>query len=291
MADKRISELTTVVTTANDADYVAVDGTGGTDATKRILVNDFESQIRNGLSDAELAILDGATLSTSELNVLDGITASTGELNILNGATITVSELNVLDGITATTVEINKLDGFTGTTTELNTLDGITATTDELNKLDGFTGDYEDLNYAESLNDTGVSESEFEELKGVTEPLSGLNQALEQNNVKVTATNYTATRAGYYALDTASNVINVSLPITTQLNAGAPMLFVNTAGTNNAIISCDPLDLFSFMKDSGTQSTGTTITLSGQGSCVYIIPSGSTNRYLLILGGFGATIS
>ena len=50
------------------------------------------------LTDTEVQILDGATVSTTELNTLDGI-----------NSTLTASELNVLDGITASTAELNQL--------------------------------------------------------------------------------------------------------------------------------------------------------------------------------------
>lgn len=79
------------------------------------------------LTQAEVQILDGATVSTSELNLLDGVTATTNELNILDGVTATASELNILDGVTATATEINLLDGVTATTTELNYVDGVTS--------------------------------------------------------------------------------------------------------------------------------------------------------------------
>jgi len=68
------------------------------------------------LTSTEVAILDGATVSTSELNILDGVTSSTSELNILDGVTSTASELNVLDGITSTTTELNLMDGGTSAT-------------------------------------------------------------------------------------------------------------------------------------------------------------------------------
>ena len=55
------------------------------------------------LTEAEIQILDGATLSTSELNVLDGITSSTSELNVLDGITSTTTELNLMDGGTSAT--------------------------------------------------------------------------------------------------------------------------------------------------------------------------------------------
>ena len=76
------------------------------------------------LSEAEVQILDGATVTTTELNILDGVTATTAELNIMDGVTSTTAELNILDGVTATTAEINLLDGATSaTSTTLATAD------------------------------------------------------------------------------------------------------------------------------------------------------------------------
>ena len=91
------------------------------------------------LTSTEIAILDGATVSTAELNILDGVTATASELNILDGVTATASELNILDGVTSTTSELNILDGVTSTASELNILDGVTATTAEINLIDGGT--------------------------------------------------------------------------------------------------------------------------------------------------------
>jgi hypothetical protein len=116
------------------------------------------------LTQTEVEILDGATVSTAELNVLDGVTATTGELNILDGVTSTATELNILDGVTATTAEINYVDGVTSNVqtqvdakqpldADLTTLAGmqgatasilaggtaLTSTLTELNQLDGKT--------------------------------------------------------------------------------------------------------------------------------------------------------
>jgi len=91
------------------------------------------------LTEAEIQILDGATVSTAELNILDGVTASTSEINILDGVTATTSELNIMDGVTASTSELNIMDGVTATTSELNIMDGVTATTSEINLIDGGT--------------------------------------------------------------------------------------------------------------------------------------------------------
>ena len=57
-----------------------------------------------------------AALTEAEIQILDGATVTTAELNILDGVTSTASELNILDGVTATTAEINLLDGATSAT-------------------------------------------------------------------------------------------------------------------------------------------------------------------------------
>jgi hypothetical protein len=63
----------------------------------------------------------------------------------------------------------------TSTGAELNILDGVTSTTTEINKLDGFTGDVNDLNYAKDLRATGVTDSEFDILDGLTATTAELN--------------------------------------------------------------------------------------------------------------------
>ena len=123
------------------------------------------------LTNTEVQILDGATVTTAQLNRLDATSSVQTQLNnkqpldadltalsscqsgaaaalalltstevaILDGATVTTAELNVLDGITSTVSELNILDGVTSTASEINVLDGITSTTAELNIVDGNT--------------------------------------------------------------------------------------------------------------------------------------------------------
>jgi hypothetical protein len=55
------------------------------------------------LTEAEIQILDGATVTTAELNILDGVTSTSSELNILDGVTATTAEINLLDGATSAT--------------------------------------------------------------------------------------------------------------------------------------------------------------------------------------------
>ena len=129
------------------------------------------------IADADLVSLAGcqtgaaaalAALTSTEVEILDGATVTAAELNILDGVTSTAAELNILDGVTSTAAELNILDGVTSTATELNILDGVTSTTAELNTLDGFTGDKDDLIYAKDLKATGVTDTEFDYLDGVT---------------------------------------------------------------------------------------------------------------------------
>ena len=123
------------------------------------------------LTNTEVQILDGATVTTAQLNRLDATSSVQTQLNnkqpldadltalsscqsgaaaalalltssevaILDGATLSTSELNVLDGITSSTSELNILDGVTANASELNVMDGITSTTSELNIMDGNT--------------------------------------------------------------------------------------------------------------------------------------------------------
>ena len=112
-----------------------------------------EVEILDGatVTTAELNILDGVTSTAAELNLLDGVTSTTAELNILDGVTSTAAELNLLDGVTSTTAELNLLDGVTSTTAELNILDGVTSTAAELNLLDGVTATTAELNYTDGV--------------------------------------------------------------------------------------------------------------------------------------------
>ena len=123
------------------------------------------------LTNTEVQILDGATVTTAQLNRLDATSSvqtqldnkqpldadltalsncqsgaaaalallTSTEVAILDGCTSTTAELNVLDGITSSTSELNILDGVTSTASEINVLDGITSTTTELNIMDGNT--------------------------------------------------------------------------------------------------------------------------------------------------------
>ena len=117
------------------------------------------------ISEAELEILDGATVTTDELNILDGVTATTAELNLMDGVTSTTAELNILDGVTSTAAELNILDGVTSTAAELNILDGVTSTAAELNLLDGVTATTDELNILDGVT---ASAGDINLIDGIT---------------------------------------------------------------------------------------------------------------------------
>ena len=65
---------------------------GGIEVTGTITIGSAE------ISEAELEILDGATVTTTELNKLDGVTASTTELNYVDGVTSAIqTQINALE--------------------------------------------------------------------------------------------------------------------------------------------------------------------------------------------------
>ena len=116
------------------------------------------------LTSTEVAILDGATLTTAELNYVDGVTSAVqtqldnkqpldSELTTLAtmsagtaGALkdLSQSEVEILDGATVSTAELNLLDGVPGTltTAEIGYLDGVTsAVQTQLNAKQPLDGD------------------------------------------------------------------------------------------------------------------------------------------------------
>ena len=175
------------------------------------------------LTEAEVQILDGATVTTAELNILDGVTSST-------------SELNILDGVTATATEINKLDGLTATTTELNKLDGVTATTAELNFTDGVTS-----NIQTQLNAKQASDAQLTELATMA---SGTASALaDLSGTEV------AILDGATVTTTELNIIDGNTSATSTTLASADRMVMNDAGTMKQVALSD---LVTFLEDEST---------------------------------------
>jgi len=100
------------------------------------------------LTESEIQILDGATVTTAQLNRVDATSsiqtqldakqAADADLTALSGcqtgaatalALLTATEVAILDGATLSTANLNVLDGITSTTSELNLMDGGTSAT------------------------------------------------------------------------------------------------------------------------------------------------------------------
>ncbi len=111
-ADRTINlpNVSGTVVTTGDTGTVTTDMIGDDQVTPAKIGNADLKSLSNcqtgsaaslaNLTNNEVAILDGATVSTTELNTLDGV-----------NSTLTASELNTLDGITASTANLNQLTG------------------------------------------------------------------------------------------------------------------------------------------------------------------------------------
>jgi len=109
------SEVTNLaqVKAFDSTDYAAALGADDnyvTDAEKTVIGN--TSGTNSGDQDlSALAPIANPTF-TGEIGI-GGVNVSETELGILEGATLTTAELNKMDGVTATTAEINYIDGVT----------------------------------------------------------------------------------------------------------------------------------------------------------------------------------
>ena len=184
------------------------------------------------LTQAEVQILDGATVTTSELNTLDGITSTAAELNVLDGVTASTSELNILDGVTATATEINLLDGVTATTAELNHVDGVTsAIQTQLNNKQGLNAKLTELatmstGTASALAD--LTGTEVAILDGATVTTAELNK-LDGNT---SATSTTLATADRMIVNDNGSIVQVALSdLVTFLEDGATSGFDINGGT------------------------------------------------------------
>ena len=208
------------------------------------------------LTQAEVQILDGATVTTAELNKLDGVTATTAELNFVDGVSSNIqtqldakqasnaklTELATMVQATAnsladlTSAEVQILDGATVSTAELNKLDGVTATTTELNYIDGVTSAIQT-----QLNAKQASDAQLTELATMA---SGTASALAD----LTGTEV-AILDGATVTTTELNIIDGGTSATSTTLAAADRMVMNDAGTMKQVALSD---LVTFLEDEST---------------------------------------
>ena len=192
------------------------------------------------LTQAEVQLVDGATLTTTELNYVDGVTsaiqtqidgkqpldadltslASCQSGSAVNLALLTSGEVAVLDGATLSTNELNVLDGITSTTAELNKLDGVTSTAANLNVVSGMTK-------ATSL--TSNSDTELPTSKAVADHVTSVVNALGGFVAVNGPTNFPATQP---AQGVVVSIKDVGSGFTTSSNE---ITITNGAGTNKNV--------------------------------------------------------
>jgi len=148
-------EIATYISELVDTNPTGSDDYATADDHLRLIKSVLQAQFPNftaaamGATQAELELMDGATVTTAEINLLGGLTPS------LSGLTATAAELNLTDGLLASTAELNTMQGITSTTAELNKLDTVTAVAADFNILAGASG--AGLTAAELLHVNGVT--------------------------------------------------------------------------------------------------------------------------------------
>ena len=233
------------------------------------------------LTNTEVQILDGATVTTAQLNRLDATssvqtqldnkqpldaeltelsTMSSGtasaladltgtEVAILDGLTTTTAELNKLDGATVTTAEINILDGVTATTSELNIMDGVTATTAEINKLDGVTATTSELNFIDGVTSNIQTQlNNKQPLDADLTSLSGCQSGAAAALALLTSAEV-AILDGATVTTTELNIIDGGTSATSTTLATADRFVCNDNGTMKQVALSD---LVTFLEDGST---------------------------------------
>ena len=196
------------------------------------------------LTQAEVQLVDGATLTTTELNYVDGVTSAIqtqidgkqpldADLTSLsscqsgaavNLALLTSGEVAVLDGATLSTNELNTLTGITSTAAELNKLDGVTSTTANLNVVSGMT---------KATTLTSNSDTEFPTSKAVNDRILTVTNALGGFVAIANETSFPA--ANPDPSNGAGTVVSVSDAGGVVVNGSGVASITNGAGTGNTV--------------------------------------------------------
>jgi len=177
----------------------------------------------------------------------------------------------------------------------------ITATASELNKLDGYTGGVTELNYLDTLHATGVTDTEFDYLDGVTSAIqtqlnakqatiTGAATTIDTENLtasralvsdgsgKVAVSAVTSTEIGY--LDGVTSAIQTQLDAklaSANLNSSIDSHLNQTNPTAGYVLSWNGSD-YAWVVQSGGGGGGTTI--ESDNSSVKVTDNGVNPAYI-----------
>ena len=190
------------------------------------------------------------TVSPNDMQKLYYVVNSSDETVTLSqgsGANVSVAagknKVVYCDGAGSGAAVVDLSSGFDATTlAEL----GVTATAAELNTLDGFTGDKDDLNYAESLRATGVTDTEFDYLDGVTSNIQTQLDAKLAIANDLSDLNDAATARTNLGLGALSVLDEVNADTIVNNSVGANELNVAGDGTSGQLLTSDGDGTFSW---------------------------------------------
>jgi len=198
-----LTATTYTLTTSNGATsdgrhaVIVFTGSPGGTCTVTVSPNDMQKVyfIKNS-SDQDVTLTQGSgtnvTVTSGDTKILycDGGGAGANVVSVIS------SEFSTMDATTANITNLN----LGGT--------AVTSTAAELNKLDGYTGSVTELNYLKNLYDTGVTNTEFDYLDGVTSNIQtqlGTKAALAGANFTGAVDVDAALTANSVAIDNGAN--------------------------------------------------------------------------------------
>ncbi len=192
-----------------------------------------------GISEAELEILDGATVTTDELNVLDGITSTVAELNIVDGNTSATST-TVAD---ADRVVLND----NGTMVQVAVTDLAAYFDDEITAMPNLTsvGTLTTLTVDNVIiNGTTIGHTDDTDLITVASGIVTVAGEISVTTLDIGGTNVTSTAAELNLLDGVSGLVQADFTKLAAVDATATELNImdgGTAASSTTLVDADRL--------------------------------------------------
>ena len=257
------------------------------------------------LTQAEVEILDGATVTTAELNVLDGIPAglTATELGYVDGVTSAIqTQIDGKQPLDAELTELATMSSGTAsaladlTQAEVQVLDGVTATTTEINYVDGVTS-----NVQTQLNAKQPLDTELTTLSGMQSGTASVLASGTALSATTTELNQLDGKTlGETSLTTNSNTAIPTSKAVADHVAGAvtavggfiaianEVSFPNSQPAANVIVSVSDAGGLSInssgVVSGATTVGGTSVTITGVPAALYGGAAGNANPNVLAAG-------